>query len=363
MSRAARDRAVIFFEEPVFRDGGMPRLEQRGVAPNLTVAVPILPAGSEGQADALQRRLLGDLLQSRAADTNALTFWYYTPMALGFSDGFGHSLCVYDCMDELSAFRFAPPELAAREARLFATADLVFTGGCSLYEAKRGRHPSVHLFPSSIDHAHFARARGRQVSEPDDQRAIGRPRLGYFGVVDERMDLDLVAGIADLRPDWQILMLGPVVKVDPATLPRRGNIHWLGLRPYAQLPSYLAGWDLGLMPFALNESTRFISPTKTPEYLAAGLQVVSTPIADVVRSYGENGLVRIAGTAEQAVAAAAELMRQDRGSWLSRADEFLAGTSWDLTWAGMKSLMQARASLAPAAAPATVRSVEREARV
>src|SRR3712207_4223372 len=195
-------------------------------------------------------------------------------------------------MDELSLFRGASQELLDLESALFSRCDLVFTGGMSLYEAKKSRHRSVHGFPSSIDFSHFSQARSIQV-DPEDQAHIPHPRLGFFGVVDERMDIELLAEVADLRPDWQFVMIGPVVKIDPNSLPQRPNIHWLGGKSYADLPRYLFGWDVGFMPFALNEATRFISPTKKPEFLAAGVPVVSTPINDVVRPYGEKGLVEI----------------------------------------------------------------------
>jgi UDP-galactopyranose mutase len=241
-------------------------------------------------------------------------------------------------MDELSAFRGAPPGLLRNEAELLRHADLVFTGGQSLYEAKRDRHPSVHAFPSSVDVPHFATAR-RGLEEPADQAPIAHPRMGFFGVVDERMDLELLAAVADLRPDWQLIILGPVVKIDPAHLPRRANLHFLGGKPYTQLPAYVAGWDVALMPFARNESTRFISPTKTPEYLAAGKPVVSTSIRDVVRPYGDLGLVRIADTPEDFVRACEAALTEDRATWLPRVDAHLASMSWDTTWAGMKALL------------------------
>jgi UDP-galactopyranose mutase len=283
-------------------------------------------------------------------------------MALAFSRGFDSDLVVYDNMDELSAFRGASPELLSLERELFARADIVFTGGASLYEAKRARHRNVHLFPSSIDFEHFARARRFEGAEPDDQAAVPRPRLGFFGVIDERMDVDLVRDVAALKPDWHLMMIGPVVKIDPAILPRRDNIHWLGGKGYQELPRYLAGWDVGLMPFALNESTRFISPTKTPEYLAAGVPVVSTPITDVVRAYGDRGLVEIARDPAETARKAEALLARPKGAWLAQVDRHLAADSWDKTWAAMHRLMvdaigrtesaslQVRAPAAPAPA-------------
>ena len=233
---------------------------------------------------------------------------------------------------------------AGCEKSLLETADLVFTGGASLHTATRARRADAHCFPSSIDSAHFRTARDGQLADPADQAGIGRPRIGFFGVIDERMDLALVAEVAALRPDWQLMMIGPTAKIDPADLPRAANIHWLGSKDYPQLPQYLAHWDLAWMPFALNESTRYISPTKTPEFLAAGLPVVSTPIHDVVEPYGRRGLVGIAVDAPAMIAAIERLLAEDRAARAARriaADAHLAGSSWDRTWAAMRDLIDA----------------------
>jgi len=342
MTRAARMHGVLFFEEPVFEAGIKPRLDLAATKGGVTVATPVLPERLPPEMIVSAQRALLDNHLARETG-RSLIFWHYTPMALGFNAHLRPDLRIYDCMDELSAFKGAPPELIDFEARLFETADLVFTGGQSLYEAKRHRHPSVHAFPSSIDAGHFRRARTHAAVEPADQGAIPQPRLGFFGVIDERMDLALVDRLAALRPDWQFVMLGPIVKIDAATLPRRPNIHWLGGKSYDELPDYLAGWRIGLMPFALNESTRFISPTKTPEFLAAGLPVVSTAIADVVRPYGASGLVSISTDAEDMARQAAKWMEvADRACWLAEVDRFLAGMSWDKTWSAMHGLMEAR---------------------
>jgi UDP-galactopyranose mutase len=339
LTRAAAGWPVIFFEEPIRRaDITVPRLDISNPDPHVVVAVPVLPEGMDHVAAMrAQRDLLDRLLADLAP--RKLVAWFYTPMALGYAAHLAPDATVYDCMDELSAFRGAPPELVQFEKQLLGRADLVFTGGTSLYEGKRGRHPSVHCFPSSIDRAHFAPARGF-LPEPADLAEVPRPRLGYFGVVDERMDLALLDEMAALRPQWSFVMVGPVVKIDPGALPRRANIHWLGQKAYKELPNYLAHWDIGLMNFALNESTRFISPTKTPEYLAAGLPVISTPIVDVVRGYGEAGHVEIVNDAEDAVTAAEMLLARPREPWLSRVDKHLAAMSWDQTWSGMKSLIE-----------------------
>jgi UDP-galactopyranose mutase len=266
-------------------------------------------------------------------------------MAIHFSRRFRPRAIVYDCMDELSAFRGAPPGMRAAEDGLFSRADIVFTGGQSLYEAKKAQHPNVHCCPSSIDRNFFETAR-RIGRDPQDQVDIPYPRLGYSGVIDERMDLDLLATVASLRPDWHFIMLGPVVKISASELPNLPNIHYLGNKEYRTLPAYMAGWQIGLLPFARNDATRFISPTKTPEYLAAGLPVISTSIADVVRPYGIKKLVAIADEGHSFVLSAERAFEirhsQDR---LDKVDVFLAGMSWDHTWQRMAQLIDSTVSI------------------
>jgi glycosyltransferase involved in cell wall biosynthesis len=337
LSRAAHYYQVQFIEEPLFRPGAAPHMEVARRPEGITVAVPILPEGLDAEEIILeQRELVEDFISRQGSGPRV--FWYYTPMAMAFTAHLDCDLCIYDNMDELSLFRGASRELIDLESELFKRADVVFTGGMTLYEAKRRRHGNVHGFPSSIDLDHFSKARAVD-TDPDDQAPIARPRLGFFGVVDERMDVDLVCEVASLRPEWQLIMIGPVVKIDPAGLPRLSNIHWLGSKSYKQLPQYLAGWDVGFMPFALNEATRFISPTKTPEFLAAGVPVVSTPITDVVRPYGEKGLVEIAVTPVEVIEKVELLMQRPRAPWLRRVDRHLATGSWDKTWAAMHRLM------------------------
>jgi glycosyltransferase involved in cell wall biosynthesis len=336
MTRCARTRRVFFFEEPLPVSGMQTRV-QITQSDGLTVVVPQLPDGlSEQERVEEQRRALDQLLQSEGIQDYVL--WYYTPMALAFTSHLNPCAIVYDCMDELSAFRGAPAVLKEREAALMSRAHLVLTGGQSLYEAKKHAHSNIHPFPSSVDVAHFGRAR-RIVNDAPDQADIPHPRLGFFGVIDERMDLGLVAEVAGARPDWQIVMLGPVVKIDPATLPQRPNIHYLGPKSYQELPAYVAGWDVALLPFARNEATRFISPTKTPEYMAAGLPVVSTSIRDVVRPYGQQGLVRIADASADFVAACEAAMEESRQQRLAQHDAFLRHLSWDDTWNRIHELM------------------------
>jgi UDP-galactopyranose mutase len=301
--------------------------------------VPHLPEGRDGVwQDATLRRLIDELFASQSIEDYFL--WYYTPMALGFTSHLRPLALVYDCMDELANFKFAPTLLKDREAEMFRKADLVFTGGQSLFEAKRGKHPRVYCFPSSVDVEHFRKARAQR-QDPRDQALLPHPRLGFFGVLDERIDFGLIQSVAAARPEWQIILIGPVCKVDPDSLPRLHNIHYLGARPYQELPSYVGGWDVALLPFARNASTKFISPTKTPEYLAAGRPVVSTPIRDVVRPYGDRGFVYIAEHAREFVRAvdkALELRRNGR-TWLEEVDSFLKQNSWDRTWKEMRTLV------------------------
>lgn len=340
LSRAAKKRAVFFFEEPIF--GSQKAFLELSKTPSgVVVVVPHLPSDrSVEQAEDMQRHLLNEFLERR--QFSRLMFWYYTPVALGFSEHIDPDYCVYDCMDELSAFRFAPETMITRERQLLELCDIVFTGGQSLFEAKRHCHPNIHCFPSSIDKEHFAAARYiASGAEPGDQAHIPRQRVGFFGVIDERMDLDLVDGLAKAAPHLQIVMLGPVVKIDPQDLPRAPNLHWFGAKRYDELPSYLAGWDCGIMPFAINDSTRFISPTKTPEFLSAGLPLVSTNITDVRRPYGELGLVAIADNATQFLAAIqAAIPNRNEENRLRNVDHFLADKSWDATYDRMFTLIE-----------------------
>jgi len=348
LTRCAQERRVYYVEEPVFDADREPRLDVHASG-RVNVVVPHLPPNCD-RADVLTR-LMDAFIAEESIQRYVL--WYYTPMALEFTAHLQPEAIVYDCMDELSAFANAPAELRRRELELLDRASIVFTGGQSLYEAKRGSHANIHPFPSSVDVAHFAQAR-RVNTDPADQASIPHPRLGFFGVIDERMDLELLAGVAAARPDWHLVILGPVVKIDPATLPSAPNIHYLGAKTYQQLPGYIAGWDVALLPFARNEATRFISPTKTPEYMAAGKPVVSTSIRDVVRPYGQQGLVRIADTVDDFVAACEAAMEEDAAARLRSHDVFLRQTSWDGTWTRMRHLVDSflKGSSQPAAARA-----------
>ena len=338
LSRLAATRPVVYVEEPV-PGASHDHLETYAPCDGVTVLRPHVTTHGHGFHDAhlgATQDMLQHWLVRQSIDEYLL--WFYTPMALPLARGLAPGGMVYDCMDELAAFDFAPPELIARENALFGAVDLVFTGGRSLYESKRSRHENVHCFPSSVDHAHFGQG---GLADHPDQAALAHPRLGYYGVIDERIDLGLVAALADAHADWQIVMVGPLAKIAPESLPRRNNLHWMGQRRYDELPAFLAGWDVCLMPFALNASTRFISPTKTLEYLAAGKPAVSTPIRDVALQYA--GIVPIADTAAAFVAACETILRRtpDEAARFRRAAaEVVSATSWDRTAGAMQGLLQ-----------------------
>ena len=349
LSRAARDRTVLYVEEATTvntrshvhvsrRSDGLRVLEPRLSSTCLPAARP-----------AVQQQLLAEAIDRYVPGEFVL--WYYTPMALPFTYGLNAAVVAYDCMDELSAFAGAPSEMREHESELFRIADVVFTGGQSLYEAKRRRHGRVFLFPSSVDVPHFARARATTVV-PSDQTHIPRPRIGFFGVIDERMDYDLLRGMSAQRPDWHFVLVGPTAKVDPATLPQAPNLHYLGAKSYAELPDYIGGWDVAMLPFARNESTRFISPTKTPEYLAAGRPVVATSIHDVIKPYGEQALVRIADSVSDFTAAIEASLLEDAHPRRRRADAFLAHLSWERTWRAMDEALSDAAARKHATAAA-----------
>lgn len=356
MKRFGEKRRVFFFEEHIPTDHHLPYLEFHSFDDTEVVAIrPRVPRDWQGtRLHHALSGLLDDLLAFQAAGQKPV-LWFYTPMMLPFAEHVDAAAVVYDCMDELSNFRFAPPGLRENENRLLQRADVVFTGGYSIYEAKRHQHRNIHPFPSSVDTAHFALARTER-SPPLDQPSITAPILGYYGVIDERIDLDLLAAVAADRRDWSFVMIGPVTKIDPAALPQAPNIHYLGRKDYAELPAYLAGWDVALMPFAINDATRFISPTKTPEYLAAGRPVVSTPVTDVVRHYGNVSGVFIAEGARDFLSACGQALALAAAprSWLPKVDRLLAQSSWDQTFGRMSSLVDEAVSdnIAKQAVPA-----------
>ncbi len=337
LSRASKEWQVWFLEEPVFKEGPI-RLEKHEIQSQLCVLVPCMPHGLKPEeVIAQQKRLIDEFIASEGI--TSYVAWYYTPMALAFSPEVAPELTVYDCMDELSAFLGAPRQLIDLEQRLLQQADVVFTGGHSLYEAKRDKHAHTYAFPSSIDFLHFSQSRKPQ-PDPDDQRQLAHPRIGFCGVIDERFDIELVRELAQRRPDWQFIFLGPVVKINPASLPKAPNVHYLGMKSYQEIPRYFAHWDAAILPFAICPATRYISPTKTPEYLASGLPVVSTPIHDVIRNYGSRNWVHIADTAERFEAALEQALADKGMTHRKEVDTFLNENSWDRVWNEMAGLMK-----------------------
>ena len=330
MSRFAKQQRVFFIEEPVYHpntDSYHIKLSDE----NVWIVTPYLQENYVGDLSVATRQK--QLLNRLFTDKKIKRFisWYYTPMALKFSGHLTPEMIIYDCMDELSAFKFAPAELKIMEAELFKKAHLVFTGGHNLYQAKKHAHRNIHPFPSSIDKEHFFAAR-KKLPTPADQRNIPPLRFGFYGVIDERFDINLIREVAERRPNWQLILLGPVVKINPDDLPKRDNIHFLGSKSYRELPAYLSGWDITMIPFEKNESTKYISPTKTPEYLAAGKPVISTSIVDVVTPYGDKNLVYIADNADEFIAAAENefaKLPEERKAWLNSVDNFLNNISWD----------------------------------
>jgi UDP-galactopyranose mutase len=337
LSRLAEHYKILFIEEPVFHDGES-FLKSYSAGQNLTVIQPHTPVQAGGFHDD-QIPLLKPLLADLVPEGEDPIVWFYTPMALPLLQTVHPRLVVYDCMDELSAFKNAPKQLLQRETALLNIADIVFTGGPSLYAAKRERHPNTHCFPSSVDVEHFSKALERGVAHPS-QTGLARPRLGFYGVIDERFDLDLLRKVADAHPEWQLVMVGPVVKIDPEALPRNPNIHYMGQASYDELPAYLAAWDVCLLPFALNESTKFISPTKVLEYMAAERPIVSTPITDVVKPYGH--IVSIGYSSAQFIAACEDalvLSQERRAKMMDDMRSVVNATSWTNTVDRMRALM------------------------
>jgi UDP-galactopyranose mutase len=351
LSRMAQRCGVLFVEEPV-HDTEEARLERIDAGHGIEVLRPHMPLRVGGfDEPALQR-----LLEARLAQgiERPLYAWAYTPMALPLIKTLQPDKIIYDCMDALTHFKYAPPQLAEREEALLQHADVVFCGGVSLYRARADKHRNIHCFPSSVDAAHFARPGGTHGAE-DIQAGVPRPRLGYCGVIDERIDLDLVSESARARPDWQFVLVGPIVKIEPTQVPVLPNVHHFGQQPYAELPRFMAGWDVAIMPFALNDATRFISPTKTLEYLAADRPVVSTPVADVVAAYA--GVVEIASNSAEFVAACERLLnetgdaREARRAAMRRC---VATTSWEKTAGEMWALVEAAPLKSSRASPARI---------
>jgi glycosyltransferase involved in cell wall biosynthesis len=346
LSRLARHSPILFVEEPIFLDDAESgRLQLTVPCANVFRAVPQLPAdlrdnheAATAEVRSLVQRAIDEAETLKGLFTNPIQ-WFYSPMtAPAMLGAFNEVGVVYDCMDELSQFRFAHPDLPRRERLLLSNADVVFTGGHRLYESKRRYHANVHFFGCGVDVAHFSKARAAATEIPADIARLRAPLFGYFGVIDERIDYDLIAKLAAANPDASILMVGPVVKVDPTALPQGPNIHWLGQRDYAELPGYVKGFTTCLMPFALNEATEYINPTKTLEYMAAGKPIVSTAVADVVRNF--TPVVRVARTAEEFVAMARHVARDPDQALIARGLAMAGAASWESIVAQMRKLIQ-----------------------
>ncbi len=334
ISRLAADQLTWFVEEPLIADVEEPvlRWQQHGPVTRVWLEVP----GHQRHVDFADPVADGyaEMLWALIGPSARRAVWLYTPMALDLAQALEPSFVVYDVMDDLASFKDAPALLRASQDQLLDCADVVFAGGRSLHQGVVARRPDAHLFPSGVETEHFAPARARRRPRP-------RTVAGYVGVIDERLDLDLLAGLAEELSDWDIQVVGPVAKIDPASLPVAPNLRYLGSRQYAELPEVLAGFDVALMPFALNDATRSISPTKTLEYMAAGLPVVSTPVPDVVSDYF--GVVALAETPRDFAAACRKVILEDsadrdRGAW-----PVLVRQHWDAIAGRMSSILHSPA--------------------
>ena len=347
LSRMAKAAPVLFVEEPLLLDDvRAERLEITEPVPNVFRAVPRLPGYLRGDYDrsaATVRALVQQAIEKNgplAGRFSNAVQWFYTPMpAPAMLGAFNELGVVYDCMDELAQFRFAPADLGRREQLLLDNADVVFTGGHRLYESKRRFHDNVHFFGCGVDAAHFAAARAPETVVPADVPTDRAHVFGYYGVIDERLDYGLIGRLATDNPNASVVMVGPVVKVDPRELPQAPNLHWLGQRDYTQLPSYVKAFDVCLMPFALNEATEYINPTKTLEYMAAGKPIVSTAVADVVHNF--TPVVAVARTAEEFVALARRAAEAPNEALLERGLAQATAASWESAVGQMRGLIQA----------------------
>ncbi len=328
-ARLAQYYQVIFVEEPIYSERES-RWEISSPIPNVLVYQPHTSVSAQGFHDD-QLPQMRKLIRQLALDHEDHIAWFHTPMAIPLLQELQPQLVVYDCMSQRASFRDSPLQLLQRENAALKIADVVFTGGPSLHRSRCERHPNVHCFPGSVDAAHFTQALDRINSHPA-HRNIPGPRLGFYGVIDERFDSELIAQVADAHPQWQIVLVGPIVKNESVLLPQRENIHYLGRQPYAELPYFLAGWDVCLLPFSVNESTRFINPAKALEYMAAELPVVSTPMNDVVELYED--IVYIAHDAAQFVTACEAALLESterRAQQVEKMRTLVSSASWDAT--------------------------------
>jgi len=325
ISRLAKSMKILLIEEPWHRPE-VPDSKLTEVTANLHVLQPNVRHIEE--IEQILPKYTGKSIE---------TGWFYSASFLPLLDYFTFDTVVYDCMDELSLFKGAPQKLVEQERSLMQTAGIVFTGGKSLYESKVKHHDNVYCFPSSVDRQHFAGALNG-IALPEDIAGIKGPIAGYFGVIDERIDLELLNEVALLKPEISFVMIGPLAKIGEHDLPRQQNIHYLGMKDYKGLPGYLKGFSVAMMPFALNDATKYISPTKTLEYMAAGKPIISTAIYDVVRDYSDS--VAIISTPQEFSTAIDTVLNQDNALNTVDYNDILERTSWDATAQKMHSLLK-----------------------
>jgi glycosyltransferase involved in cell wall biosynthesis len=328
ISRMAESMRVLLIEEPLFN-------EQNNSTGNLMIMNENLHILQPNVRDI---ESIAKILPTYIKNKNIAAGWFYSAAFCPLLQALNFDTIIYDCMDELSLFKGAPSHLIEQEKYLMANADIIFTGGRSLYESKKQFHDNVHCFPSSVDKAHFEQAL-HNISIPADIGDLKGPIIGYYGVIDERIDLDLLKETAHLLPDVTFVMIGPLAKIEEADLPEASNIHYLGMKCYNELPLYLKAFDVAMMPFALNDATKYISPTKTLEYMAAQKPIISTKIADVVRDY--SSCVNLVETTDEFAQTIRNLLdRTENTNIEQQYADILAKTSWDNTAKQMKSIIK-----------------------
>jgi glycosyltransferase involved in cell wall biosynthesis len=309
--------------------------------PNITICETHLPQSRwpDGEfIDAERRRVVKNALTSELrGQFEQPLLWFYDPMAVtAFARQMGERAIVYDCMDELSQFKGAPPALIQREKELLRVADVVFCGGQKMRKKRLPLNANTHFFGTGVDCEHFGKAMTRELKVAPEIANFGSaPVLGYFGVIDERIDYELLEKLADARADWHVVMVGPTAKVDPATFPKRDNLHFIGGRPYAQLPALTKGFSVAMMPFALNAATEYINPTKALEYMAAGRPVVSTALDEVRMNFGK--VARIAESHAEFIAFCAKEADSPSRARIVRGLKLASENTWEANIARMES--------------------------
>jgi glycosyltransferase involved in cell wall biosynthesis len=337
MTRFAKIFRVIYVEPAITAPDNSP-FEINHPSQNIITVTPHLPAGlSEEAALLLQQERLSRIFND--LNIQRYLFWFYTPEVLPFTQSYSPLLKVYDCVTEFSAGKSAPEQARQQEEQLLQQVDFVFTAGHSLFESKRINNQNTYCFAGSVDIDHFYSAR-YYTPDPEDQAHISHPRFGFAGIIDDRIDFQLLSAIALRKPDWNFVMLGPVIGISESDLPNLPNIHFIGRKGYEELVTYISGWDVAMLPFAHNDATRYMNPLQTPEFLAAGKPVIAAPVNDIIRTYGHRGLVQIAGTAEEFVRVGEiHLSTRDKTEWQEAVIDFLSLNSWDKTWQRMIDVM------------------------